>query len=321
MKKLTFGFVACGLCIASLQGCQEKWGDDCTVSDTCSPSGDGDGDGDLGGSSSGGTGDGDGDGDGDTGGTGTGGTPALTCEDLECADDTPHCDEDEVECVECLENAHCEADAPVCDQNECTGCIENSDCAEHPDTPVCDDASGACVGCLTEDDCGGNVCAPQTNTCTDLEAQALFACQSCVHDAECQAGQLCMPQYFGTPSTLVGNFCTWTQEARVGEGACLDDGKPFAASSVEPVTSTDGASAVLCVLRSTTCPAFMQHSQAVDGCTAPNVQNSACGAPDLDDGLCREPNGGGSARCTYPCGGPEDSKQGYDCHVEGYRSL
>src|SRR5690606_2409038 len=129
-------------------------------------------------------------------------------------------------------------------------------------------------------------------------------CQECVHDAQCQAGQLCAQQEF--ESEVVGSFCTWTKQARVGdEVSCFSAGKPFAGQTAGPVTSTDGASAVLCVVRSTTCPAFLQHSQSITGCEDETpTSDAACGAPDLDDGQCRE-NTGGDPLCTYPCGSDE----------------
>ena len=90
-------------------------------------------------------------------------------------------------------------------------------------------------------------------------------------------------------------------------------------STIDPVESVDGASAVLCVLRTTTCPAFLQHTQIVSGCNSPS-DNAACGVEDVNDGLCRL-NGESNPRCTYPCLSSADCRTGSSCTVDSYCSL
>jgi hypothetical protein len=175
------------------------------------------------------------------------------------------------------------------------------------------------VECLSEADCGGYVCAPQTHTCTGRWARSLFACEACEHDLDCQEGQLCVEQRYGDPAETIGTFCTWTKEARVGSGTCSEDGKPFALNTVDPVTSTDGVSAVLCVLATTTCPAFRNHRQAVEGCIGVNDSNAVCGVT-TGDGLCRL-NNDSLPRCTYPCGSSVDCNQGFTCTPDNHCSL
>src|SRR5690606_21889736 len=229
----------------------------------------------------------------------------------------PYCDEDAETCVACLDDEHCaessvgsvghdeshacvecqspsdcqSATASARVDDACAPCSQEDECGQLDETPVCAAGEGMCVECLDESDCGGHVCAPQTHTCTNRLARSLFACEACDHDLDCQEGQLCVEQTYddGGGLDVIGTFCTWTKEARVGGGTCSSAGKPFALSSVDPVGSVDGVSAVLCVPRTTTCPAFLHHSQAVAGCNGP-MDSAACGAPDSDDGLCRLDN-------------------------------
>ncbi len=269
MKKHNLGLVVAGaLSLAVIPGCIDTFGDDCTVTETCSSggggTGDGGGDGDTGGTGTGGKGTG----AGDTGGTGGG---EETCSPA-CSGDTPVCDEDAKVCVGCLKDGDCGDDAPLCDtdSNECVGCLETSDCTD-ASASLCDSSScapcvvdddcshidgkdlcdeGACVDCKSEADCGGNVCDPSVNTCTTFPAGDLTACQECVYDAQCQTGQLCVEQSFD--SKVIGNFCTWRKDGRTQTAlGCFPAGKPFV--NTASVTSTDGVEADVCQLRTTSC--------------------------------------------------------------------
>ena len=237
----------------------------------------------------------------------------LECrKDADCGGEL--CDTSVGQCVECLTAKDCDRAAPVCDNGSCIGCEDSTDCADYPTTPVCAPSSGECVECLTEDDCGGYVCAPDTHSCTSLPAGVKFACEECVHDAECQTGQLCVEQEF--EGTSVGTFCTWTKAARVGSGgSCDPDGKPFALLSSE-ATSIDGATADLCVLATTTCPAYFDHRQP--HCTGTD-DDASCGAADLNDGQCELKST--TYLCTYACGSDVDCKTGFTCTPGGYCSL
>jgi hypothetical protein len=169
------------------------------------------------------------------------------------------------------------------------------------------------VECLSESDCGGHVCAPGTHTCTELPAGEKYACEPCEHDRECQAGQLCVEQVFD--GTSVGHFCTWTKAAHVGSGGCFEDGRPFVDDAT--ATSIDGVTADLCVLRTTTCPAYFAHSQPT--CSGPD-DDASCGAPDLADGQC-ELNLEDNPRCTYACLSDVDCNSGAACTTAKYCSL
>ena len=317
-------------------------GDSSTGGVTGDGDGDGDGDGtgggdgDTGGTGTGGgAGDGDGDGDGDSTG-GMGGdpnNPCLLCGDdeqctpegecVEClisdhclSDEAPVCDTDTGVCVECDAPEDCEDPAlPMCESNVCVaGCLGPEDCGRFAELDLCDAETGTCVECLTRDDCPGDVCARATHSCVDdREAGDVGVCEECEYDDDCAEGQLCVEQSF--QSTVVGNFCTWRKDGRTEtvDASCLDAGRPYAGSG-PGMTSVEGQTADMCILATTSCPAFIQHRQIVIGCVDESeLSDAACGFEGVEDGLCRVPEGGGNARCTYPCGGNEDCRTGFTC--------
>ena len=72
----------------------------------------------------------------------------------------------------------------------------------------------------------------------------------------------------------------------MGEGTCSQDGKPYAKATIDPIVSVDGESAILCTLRTTTCPAFLQHSKSDPACSGLSpTSDDACGAADTDDAI------------------------------------
>jgi len=232
--------------------------------------------------------------------------------------------DDTYECVECVQHSDCtDPTAPLCAGNKCVPCGSNSDCDEL-NLNVCQN-DGSCVECVTADDCkvGSDlfVCAPNTNTCTATKPNSLFACDECAHDLDCQVGQLCVTQVF--ESATIGNFCTWTKAGRpaTASGSCNPNGKPFAGFAAA-ATSVDGATADLCVLRKTTCPGYLDYLQVVDGCEGPGTQDSACGAANVSDGLCRN-NTESDPFCTYPCSINADCAGSASCvgAPDGYCSL
>ncbi len=293
---------------------------DAETSATADTSSGGSGTGGGAGSSSGGTGEG-----GSTGGQ------SSACAD-ECTAPKGVCDEDAKKCVECLKDDQC-SDG-VCDESTkaCVECVEHADCGDAT-KPLCEDnactgcgapvdctalglaqclPSGACGACTSEADCDGKVCDPETNTCTNLAAHELNACEACEHDAQCQVGQVCVEMKYNDPAEgLVGNFCLWRKDATaVGapNGTCGLNSRPFA-SQVD-VTSVDGEENVtICTLATTTCPAVLQYRTTVSGCVTPGVDDGACGDPDFNDGRCRL-NGASQPKCTYPCVGNEDCPAG-----------
>ncbi len=138
--------------------------------------------------------------------------PGWICQDHVCA---PHCTADEHcapahcdlpshQCVECLEDDHCDRDAGfICEAQACVpGCRIDDDCAGG----FCDQASAACVDCLTSDHCSlGQICAdhqcvvgcesdrdcPGERLC-DPDAGPHGGCVECLGDADCDPAYLCV---------------------------------------------------------------------------------------------------------------------------------
>lgn len=236
--------------------------------------------------------------------------------------DKPFCAESTKSCVECEEHESCtDLSKPVCEAGSCTGCTESPQCARFSETPVCDEASGMCVGCLTEADCDGKVCDPRTHECTEFDAHALNACRECEYDAQCRVGQVCVEMtYTDTGPGVVGRFCQWLKDAAPPgpNGTCGLSSQPYARQA--EVVSVDGVPATICTLRTTTCPAFVQHAKAVSGCDDPYADDSACGAEGFNDGRCRRVNPESESSptmCSYPCGGNEDCRAGFTCPSAG----
>jgi hypothetical protein len=234
-------------------------------------------------------------------------------EDDDCSEGV--CEEQSHSCVECVEPADCASEGkPFCESNQCQGCAEAADC-ESLGLAQCG-PEGTCVACLTEADCDGKVCDPDTLTCTKVQAHALNACQACMHDAECQVGQVCVEMTFAEPTPgVVGSFCLW-EKATTGLGApngLCGTFRPYAATA--EVTSVDGVATTVCQPRTTTCPGLLQHPATVTGCNAEG-DDDACGAAGFADGLCRL-DGDSLPKCTYPCLGNQDCKSGATCPAAG----
>jgi hypothetical protein len=88
---------------------------------------------------------------------------------------------------------------------------------------------------------------------------------------------------------------------------------------VEDVTAPSANNSTpteFCVLRTTTCEGYADHSQ---GCADAN-DDSSCGAEDISDGLC-ELKGGATYLCTYTCLSNDDCKAGATCTAGGFCSL
>ncbi len=305
-------------------GCQDSF-KTCEAAQTCPPEGDGDGDGDLGGSG----GDGDGDGDGD----GTGGSSPLTCGGAECSGETSHCSAEE-ECVECLENEHCDDPAPFCDtENTCVSCLENADCLsvdaslcdggecagceEHADcshlsaAPLCNSDAGICAGCLPseddresdEDACGTGVCNPQTLECESaLTQSAKDLCGSCIADSECLVGQNCIPLQYtgGTEPVELGTFCM-----KIAPGCS----PPYQAGAINRASVSGVPATNYCGLAEefTTCAAI---KDLKDGKLC--ADDGECGS-EHSEGLCRIVNLGIDNQCTYSCTGSAQCVGGFAC--------
>jgi hypothetical protein len=62
---------------------------------------------------------------------------------------------------------------------ECEQCVRDADCSG--ETPICDTGELECVACVDDGDCSGD-----TPYCRDKEA-----CVTCLEDEQCEEGQVC----------------------------------------------------------------------------------------------------------------------------------
>lgn len=223
------------------------------------------------------------------------------------------------ECVECRTSTDCPEGTPICDRGTCQPCSTRTECADRdPALPVCDMGAGTCVQCTTEDasECPEGVCKPD-GTCSDHPAEQV-ACRACDTDANCAEGLLCVELRFG--GEPYGSFCQWRRDAAPPgpDGQCADErmaSQPWYLL-VPGAESVDDETADICTLRTTTCPAFLQHQTEVTGCEEPFDDDAACGVEGVSDGRCRD-NPGGNPRCTYPCAADEDCPSPFTCPAPG----
>lgn len=270
------------------------------------------------------------------GGEGSGGASVLPCNG-ECKGDRPTCDESNERCVGCLTHADCvDPTKPMCNlEQQCVPCTDDFSCKDTlmaSGRPVCLDGAtdpvsgevrpktGECVECATSSDCGGDVCDPIALRCLPgAEYRQKWRCDSCEHDLNCDEGLLCVEeQARSTASGLlmpIGKRCMWTKAAVVGSrNSCAAVGEnqntkyPFVAEAT--LTSIGGVTTEFCVLATTTCAAYKTFGQFIDGCDQeralanPTAADAVCGAPGVDDAICRKvvPDGTGSSyQCTYRC--------------------
>jgi len=269
------------------------------------------------------------------GGPGADGGPCGVCEGtspvcdaasgacVECtAEDEGACEAGEScfsnACAQCGDDDDCtDASAARCEGGQCVGCDDDAQCASVAGgLGVC--ASGRCVQCTAMDRsaCGPNVCDATTNRCTTRPQSSADLCQDCVADAECQPGQLCVPMDFD--ATAVGRFCLWRQDAAMppGPGGSCTNVRPYV--DAVAAESVDGATATVCSLALTTCPALQQFR--MQSCTTPVVSDDECGVAGLDDGLCRMASALTNL-CTVPCGSDNDCRLGFTCTPTGFCEL
>ena len=257
--------------------------------------------------------------------------------DMECPTETPVCDEASGRCAECTAtDAHaCGGATPVCDvpthacvacnaDSDCTapgapqcdlgahvcgGCTTSEACAGRAGTTVCDAVAGACVACTGADRsaCGANVCDVTAHVCSAFPAGASGLCQTCVSDAQCLTGQLCVPMTFDSPARVVGNYCLWRMDAAgagAPNGACSTV-RPYV-RALAAATSLEGATATVCGLRLTTCPGM--NDLSTTNCMSLDATGDArCGAAGFADGLCRALDAAAN-RCTVECLSDDDCR-------------
>ncbi len=125
-----------------------------------------------------------------------------TCEDSCEGTDTPICDTETNQCVECIEDEDCtDPDKPWCIDNACKQCKTDADCVDNSPKEKCDTDRNRCVECISDGDCApGEICVRNrcAESCEDDEdcevgqvCQAGVCLESCVSDGDCEPGQVC----------------------------------------------------------------------------------------------------------------------------------
>lgn len=231
-----------------------------------------------------------------------------------------HCEPTSHACVECLDNAACtDATMSLCDDatHSCVGCTANGDCTHISGASVCDGTAG-CVECTASDRtaCASGICITSTNACAPAGGTTA-TCGSCTHDAECRAGQLCVPMTYDDPTTpaadpvAVGNHCLWRQDAAgtgAPSGSCLDI-RPYVQAS--SLSSVDGTTAMVCTLALSTCEA-QAGFRMTDCMTIDATGDARCGATGVHDGMCQMFDSTHN-RCTVFCLSDDDCRTGVAC--------
>src|SRR5690606_25769657 len=214
-----------------------------------------------------------------------------------------------------------ETTASYCDAGSCSPCQTNDDCAHLAGTTVCDADAGQCVECTGTDyaSCGeldGTplVCDSLQQTCTTHTAQVAGLCHTCVSDAHCRPGQLCVMETF--EETELGYRCFW-QPGADGAPAGCPVAQPYVTSKPD-MTSIDGTAAAVCTLRTSTCKAHQDFTN-VDCESSEDVPDpSLCGEPGLNDSGCGLFGSVGEDnvyRCTVRCVGNDDCRVGINCDI------
>lgn len=216
-------------------------------------------------------------------------------------------------CVECTAQSDCTSvTASQCDAttHTCKACTTDAHCSNIAGKNVCLD--GACVQCTgaKATACGADtksgtpyVCDSLKHTCTTSLAKSAGLCASCVSDAQCKAGELCVLDTVGTGSSAktAGYFCHW-KKGDTANGApadCLASGRPYAGTQTA-VTSIDGQTADICSLRVSSCQASSEYS--TKNCAPSGTPNdSLCGVAAPADAKCVQGANSSTYLCTMTC--------------------
>lgn len=191
----------------------------------------------------------------------------------------------------------CLGDTPLCneDSGQCVDCNTTDDC----DDGVCDLTAHRCVECTREteeEQCGQFSCSSLTQTCTTTLRGNRDTCDPCEADSECITGRRCVLHTFAGDE--VGHFC-FLEQGTVGCGNTVPERRPYR----RPVdlTSIDNVDATYCLPPVTTTCQGIRDTQS-KACDA----SDECGVEGLNDGYCPDA-GTGQGACSYLCDG------GFDC--------
>src|SRR6478736_496486 len=236
----------------------------------------------------------------------------------DCKDSTkPLCDTTGAHCVACLKQADCTSPtASACNASVCTACTTDAECSNIAGKGVCD--AGTCVQCTGKKfaACGQDsgtplVCDSLKKTCSKNKQASAGLCKPCVSDAQCENGEVCVLDRYGSPAKDVGYFCHW-KKGDVANGApTVCSSSPPYAATLAGVTSVDGAVTDICTLNKSTCVALGQFAKK--DCTVSNgPDDSLCGFAPTKDSKCALYDTG-IYRCTMTCGGADEDCPGTTC--------
>lgn len=207
------------------------------------------------------------------------------------------------ECLECVADSDCSADAPVCTDGVCSDCNDSDQCTRFaPDRGVCNVVSGECVECTLAERgvCQGRACNLLENRCTDDVEGSNGICDPCEADLACGNDALCARVPFDGQQLQKGR-CLHIAETQM---TCIPP-RPI----VRTYETTDGVTEEFCGFRdeNTTCDAIKDFNGICSN-------DSDCGLEGYADGVCRNfPGMNNDRRCTYVCNNVNDCNADSAC--------
>lgn len=222
-------------------------------------------------------------------------TPRACSSDADCTDPgAPACRPDGV-CIECLRHEHC-GEGGQCDntRNLCVECVDNAGCEAAG--LVCSPNTRKCVECLGNGDChdpAAPACTP-TNQCVactddsfcpdDAPACDAMACYECKNDSYCNGPgkHACIEEEHRCVECETDLHC----RSESGRPRCLVEDN----ACVECLSNDDcsDTAASLCDEESHTCVPCTRHADCAGfASTAPRcVEGKGCVPCDDDGGIC-----------------------------------
>jgi hypothetical protein len=240
----------------------------------------------------------------------------------DCTDPAkPLCDTTLKQCVTCLAQSDClNPAASACNAGQCQPCSKDAECSNIAGKGVC--SAGNCVRCTGTNfsACGQDagtafVCDSLKHTCSTSKQHSSGLCQACLADAQCNAGEICVLDRFGSPPKDVGYFCHWKQgdTANGAPADCFTGGQPYVGVQKNAV-SVDGITSDICGLAVSTCVARNQF-RAKDCLIASAPSDAACGVSPAKDSKCLQVGTSGNYRCTMTCGSDVDCPSPFTCNT------